>query len=306
MGPGELGIVPTMIRSPGRGGSLKAAAVVLWQLRGDLLVVVGVAAAMALLADAMPLRGAAQVVPLLGVVVSIFIGFRNTSAYNRWWEARTLWGAIVANCNAFDSALTAVDDDEPAAAAAVDRMRRRQVRHAWQLNAELRGLEPAPGVVALTPEDGPDVSAHALLKRQAAEVRDLVAAGAVDRQGRVVLTTLNTAQAGAAGGLDRIRTQPLPLYYSMFVRALAWFFAILVCTRLETRGLGVTGLLPSVAIMSLFVIAERMGHFAEQPMSNTVFDLPMNRFCAAVTADLLGPGHPLAKPREGERATVWM
>jgi putative membrane protein len=71
---------------------------VLWSLRYDMIAVVLVAAAMAWLSTVVPLQGFATVVPLLGVVVSIFIGFRNSNAFNRWWEARTLWGTVVANC----------------------------------------------------------------------------------------------------------------------------------------------------------------------------------------------------------------
>ena len=29
---------------------------------------------------------------LLGSALIVLISFRNSSAYNRWWEARTLWG----------------------------------------------------------------------------------------------------------------------------------------------------------------------------------------------------------------------
>jgi putative membrane protein len=53
------------------------------------------------------------------------------------------------------------------------------------------------------------------------------------------------------------------------------------------------------------VIAERVGHFIAEPMSNTVFDLPMYRFCALVTGNLLGTGHPLAPSCESAKATVW-
>src|SRR5262245_50507741 len=30
-------------------------------------------------------------------VLSVFLAFRNNSAYSRWWEARTLWGELVNN-----------------------------------------------------------------------------------------------------------------------------------------------------------------------------------------------------------------
>ena len=33
-----------------------------------------------------------KAVAVLGIAMSIFIGFRNTQAISRWWEARTLWG----------------------------------------------------------------------------------------------------------------------------------------------------------------------------------------------------------------------
>jgi putative membrane protein len=296
-----------MIRSSNRFGVFKALGLVLWMLRYDLLAVVIVAAVMALLSDKVAFQGAAAIVPLLGVVVSIFIGFRNSNAYSRWWEARTLWGTIVGNCRAISNALIAVDDCSEEMAVIVDRMRRRQVRHAWQLAAELRRVPVLPGVVDLTPEDPVDASTGVLLSLQARDVRDLVRADRIDRQGRVILTNLNTAQALAAGGLERIRNQPIPLPYAIFVRSVAWFFGILVCTRLDTGGHDtVFGLAVGVLIMTLFIVAERLGHFIEEPMSNTVFDLPMYRFCAGITSDLLGPEHPLARQRDSDAAVVWM
>ncbi len=29
---------------------------------------------------------------LMGTAIAFFIGFNNNQAYNRWWEARTIWG----------------------------------------------------------------------------------------------------------------------------------------------------------------------------------------------------------------------
>lgn len=87
---------------------------------------------------------------------------------------------------------------------------------------------------------------------------------------------------------------------------MAWFFGILVCTRLDTAGHdSVLGIVVGVLIMTLFIVAERLGHFIEEPMRNTIMDLPMYRFCATITGDLLGPDHPLARPRESADASVW-
>jgi len=79
----------------------------------------------------------------------------------------------------------------------------------------------------------------------------------------------------------------------------------MVCTRLDTSGHDSwVGIAVGLLIMVLFIVAERLGHFIEEPMSNTVFDLPMYRFCATVTKNLLGPAHPLARTGDDD-ATVW-
>lgn len=36
-------------------------------------------------------------VGIFGVALSLFLGFRNNAAYDRWWETRKLWGAMIAD-----------------------------------------------------------------------------------------------------------------------------------------------------------------------------------------------------------------
>lgn len=278
-------------------GALKVVGQVLWRLRYDLLAVLMVALAMAMFSGSALFAGAAPAVPLLGVVVSIFIGFRNSSAYNRWWEARTLWGTVIANSRALSNALVAVEDGTPEMAAVEDRMRRRQVRHAWQLAAELRGVPAGPAVRELTPEDPPAATAAGLLTFQAADIRDLKRATMIDPQARTLLVNVNSAEQLAEAGLERIRQQPIPRYYAIFIRMVAWLFAVMVCTRLGGDGhASVAGMAVSVAVMTLFIVAERLGHLIGEPMDDSVFALPMDGFCAQITADLLGPEHPLSDP----------
>ena len=33
---------------------------------------------------------------LIGIALSIFLSFRNSACYDRWWEARRHWGALIA------------------------------------------------------------------------------------------------------------------------------------------------------------------------------------------------------------------
>ncbi|RZK65115.1 MAG: hypothetical protein EOO92_26725, partial [Pedobacter sp.] len=38
---------------------------------------------------------------LLGTIISLLLAFRSNQAYDRWWEARILWGAIVNDSRTF-------------------------------------------------------------------------------------------------------------------------------------------------------------------------------------------------------------
>lgn len=42
-----------------------------------------------------------SIAAILGSALAIFIAFRNNNAYNRWWEARTIWGGIINNSRIF-------------------------------------------------------------------------------------------------------------------------------------------------------------------------------------------------------------
>ncbi|WP_137145270.1 bestrophin family ion channel [Mycolicibacterium sp. CR10] len=295
-----------MIRSVGRTGPAKVVALVGWELRFNLLAVVAVAAVMVPIPDTIQTDNAAAVLSVLGIAASIFIGFRNGNAYNRWWEARTLWGSVIINCRALDNALISVDDQTDDMASVIDRLRRRQVRHAWQLASELRGVVLPTGVADLTPEDPVGADATDLLNRQARDIQGLVRGGHVDTQSRMMLMSINTALVAAQSGLERIRNQPIPVHYDLFIRILAWFFGIVAFNRLDATSQYIGSIVVGLLLLGVFVTAERLGRFIEEPMSNRIFDLPMYRFCSIITGNLLGGGHPLAQPRESAKATVWM
>jgi putative membrane protein len=295
-----------VIRSVGKLGPLKVSWLVFKQMRWDLLAIVVVAAALIPIPDPTQIDYAAAVLSVLGIGASVFIGFRNTTAYNRWWEARTLWGNIIINSRATHNTLCSVDSGAHEMTPILDRMRRRQVRYSWQLAAELRGVAPVPGVIELTPEDPADATAVDLMTDQAVDIQALSATGSIDNQARVMLMSVNTALVTAQSGLERIRNEPIPLQYEIFIRALAWFFAIMAFSRLDGSAHPYAGVVIGLLLMVVFIGAERLGHFIETPMSNTIFDIAMYRFCAVIAGNLLGAGHPLAQPREGPNATIWM
>ena len=98
----------------------------------------------------------------------------------------------------------------------------------------------------------------------------------------------------------------MPIHYDLFIQGLAWFFGIMAFSRLDSTTHHPGSVLIGVLLMTTFIVAERLGHFIEEPMNNSIFDISMYRICSTITGNLLGAGHPLAQPREGQQATVWM
>lgn len=295
-----------MIRSVGRLGPVRVIGLVLWQLRYTFLAIAVVIALLLPVSDVLQSEYAAAVLSVLGIGASVFIGFRNTTAYNRWWEARTLWGGIIISARTLHNGLTSIDSGSPEVAAILDRIRRRQVRYCWQLAAEMRRVPPLPGVPELTPEDPAGADAVDLLNLQAADIQTLSAGGHLDNQARVLLMTATSGAATAQSGLERIRNEPVPIHYDLFIQGLAWFFGIMAFSRLESTSSHLSGAVVGGLLMATFIVAERLGYLIETPMNNSVFDISMYRICSVITGNLLGAGHPLARPRESQQAAVWM
>lgn len=61
--------------------------------------------AVAILLPTPVLDTAIATLSILGIGASVFIGFRNSNAYSRWWEARTLWGGIIINSRSLSNGL---------------------------------------------------------------------------------------------------------------------------------------------------------------------------------------------------------
>ena len=77
---------------------------------------------------------------ILGITVSIFIGFRNTQAISRWWEARKLWGSIVNVSRNWHDNLSALLTPATTQIRRGQHLLMVQVATVWQLNFELRNF----------------------------------------------------------------------------------------------------------------------------------------------------------------------
>lgn len=288
-----------MLRQVGPLGSFKVAAYLLRHLWLDLLLAGALCAASVPLNPLLAKKFAPEVLlPIWGIAVSVFIGFRHGQAYERWWEARKLWGALLNHSRSWRDQLSALIVDSPTP------LLQQQAMLLWVINLELRGRSHPVARRALAALDWNGSSADALLQSQAQAVADLYRSGAIDGWGRLQLMDVHARTVDALGGLERIRNHPLPAPYDVFVRVAVWSFGYLLFLRMDALYAPYGGWVGWV-VMLLFIAVERLGAFIETPFSPADLALPMNRISAAVSRLLLSCEHPAAQTLDSERALIW-
>jgi ion channel-forming bestrophin family protein len=225
--------------------------------------------------------------PLLGSALGVMMGLRNNLAYNRWWEARSLWGAVANNSRSLVREVLWIEPDGHWGRTMVHQ----QIAWAHALRCRLRGQPPWEEIAPhLDPEvlervraaNNPIVAIQgeqARLLRHGQEVHkiDSVQAVAIDR----TLSTLADAQ----GGLERIGNTPLPRHFDHFPQ----IFMMAYCLMLPVGLVGsLDALTPigSTIVGLIFLALDRIGRDLEYPFRNTVHDVPVSTITRNIEIDL--------------------
>ena len=267
----------------------------LWRMHYDLLLLAVVGTL--ILSDTVPTnwQQSGSVVSIMGITVSIFIGFRNTQAIGRWWEARQLWGAIVNHSRNWSDILTSLLPEEHLADTHGRNLVRYQVAMVWQLNFQLRNfyhqdLRRFQDYLLENLEMKPTTTLRQLGQARAIAVRKLYENKSINARGREQLMNIANATVDAIGGLERIRNTPLPASYDVFVRMLSWIFGFQLLLNFKTDGTSVVGSITGIVLFLGFLMAVRIGAYVEGPFDGdgSTFALPLNAICLTISRDLLG------------------
>ncbi len=228
--------------------------------------------------------------PLLGTGLAVFLGVRNNTAYARWWEARTLWGAVLNNSRSYARTLTVLM--VPAEAAPLRHtLVHHQIAWAHALRCFMRREDPAPDIAPFLPPDTLARVAKAAnppfaIQREMAEL--LVAArrdGWLDGIEAAALNTTLTALTDSQGGLERIRNTPMPQQYAAFSRVFVTAYCLMLPFGI-VPDLNVLTPLGSAVIGFVFLALDQSGRHLEDPFMRSIYDVPMSAITRTVEIDL--------------------
>lgn len=236
---------------------------------------------------------------LIGVVLSIFLGFKNSACYDRWWEARKLWGLLIANARHFDRDCRILPQGR----------RERIIQHvivfANVLRDRLRHQTANP--TELTQTSGLSQQALTQLYQQVNAPQytlslihwELMQALKEGEITDIIYTQMNgyiSEFSLVQTGCDRIANTPIPFAYSVLLNRTVYFFCFMLPFSLgSTLGLA-TPILVGVLTYT-FLGLDALSTEIEEPFGTQSNDLPLDSMVRMIEIELLSTlGKPTPPP----------
>jgi putative membrane protein len=226
---------------------------------------------------------------LLGISVAIFLGFRNNASYERFWEARKLWGALVIESRNLARQICTLTQ-------ATAEERRRLVYliigFAHALRHQLRGTDAAPSLSRVLGA-GADLERLRRARFKPAMLLLVLGEGLQDLRLRggvepILASTMEPVLNGLSGvlaGCERIASTPIPFTYSVIIHRVIYLFIFLLPFGLvETVGWWTPLVVAFNAYM--FFTLEALSHEIEEPFGTMPNDLALEAMCTTVEASL--------------------
>lgn len=209
---------------------------------------------------------------LIGIALSVFMSFRNSTCYARWWDGRQLWGQVIVACRGIARASAALPSQHR------DRLLLSLCGYVAGLAARLRHQNELAAIQAWLPEAAlagrpnptdrvlRDAGAALIAQNAQGHLRDIpwsVIEGYMDQ--------LSIAQAGC----ERIASTPVPFAYSLLLHRTALVFCLLLPFALA-GSLGWWTLLPVLLVAYTFFGLDALSHQLEDPFCDAMNALPLD------------------------------
>jgi putative membrane protein len=231
---------------------------------------------------------AAMPFTLVGLSLSIFMSFRNTSCYDRWWEGRKLWGQLIIAGRSFARQVAALPLEQRAP------LLEGLSGFARGLAARLRGTDEIAALTAHVPMGDWAAAPNptdAVLAMIGLRCRALAERGTIDPIHYSVLETQLTELSHVQGGCERIKNTPLPFSYSLLLHRTAYVFCLLLPFALAPS-LGWWAPLPTFLVGYAFFGLDALSDELSDPFGLDPNDLPLDSIVRTVERELLhAAGH---------------
>jgi putative membrane protein len=233
---------------------------------------------------------------LVGVALALFLGFRNSSAYDRWWEGRKLWGALVNTMRTLTRQGLTMTGETRDKRVFLDML----VAFTYAMRDQLRGdvfarsselLPPALAVEVDGARYKPFIILRAMGEWMSARQRE----GAI---GEITMTAIDrnlVELSNILGGCERIAATPVPFGYSVMIHRVVYFYCALLPFGLVDAISWMTPVVSMVMAYS-FIALDSLAAELEMPFGRDDNDLALDAISRNIELSIREmSGEPLEK-----------
>ncbi|HNP24878.1 MAG TPA: bestrophin family ion channel [Panacibacter sp.] len=225
-----------------------------------------------------------SITAIIGTAVSLLLGFRTAQSYERWWEARIIWGAIVNDSRTLIRQLLQFLPQTESSKAIASEFTKRQVIWCYALSDSLRRVPYLQSVqqyiIAYNIKD--QNIPNAILNKHS---EALAAIGLSEFKQMQVDATLSRL-CDAMGKCERIKNTIFPRSYSLLIHFLIYVFATMLPFGLDDKFVIVEIFLAAL-IPLIFIAIEKTAIIMQDPFENTPMDTPMTMLSKTIEINLL-------------------
>lgn len=231
---------------------------------------------------------------VLGTVLSLLLAFRSNQAYDRWWEARTIWGAIVNDSRSLARQMMSIVDGDDSEEFRHFRQHfiKRQIAWNYALGQSLRKKDPLRGLERLLSRRELNHLAKydnvpaGILQLHSRDIKYALQQDWINPYQQIELDRTLTRLCDAMGKCERIKNTVFPATYSLYTHFAVIFFILLLPFAL-IDSLGIVEVPLVAAISASFLLIEKMAINLQDPFENKPTDTPMTTIARKVERDLL-------------------
>lgn len=232
-----------------------------------------------------------SIATVLAFAVALLMGFRTSASYDRWWEARKIWGGIVNDSRTLIRQLISFTGGSEIITE-TKQMCNYQIAWCNSLKNSLRDLDPLEGIDEYLSNDEiahlktVNNKPNEILKMMSKLLADLKKTDKIDSFQMVAIDQTLKNLCDEMGKAERINNTVFPMRYISYIhRGLIIFTIMLPFGMLYSTGPFVV--LICVLVSFFFFMLENIAFTLQDPFMNRPSDIPMSALCRTIEINLL-------------------
>ena len=228
------------------------------------------------------------VTAVFGTAVALLLAFRTNQSYERWWEARIIWGAIVNDSRTLvRQCVSFFNREHQDYNLMVKQMTERQIIWCYALGEALRKLPNTSRVKHYL--DTNHIDAHnlpnALLSEHSETLLKAKEKNMVNEFQQVQIDSTIARLCDSMGKCERIKNTVFPKAHSLLIHTIIYVFATMLPFGLTDKYLAVEiGL--TIGIPIIFIAIEKTSILMQDPFENQPLDTPMTDLAQTIEINL--------------------